>query len=163
MTWTTPRTWLPGDTATDGIFNNEVRDNLLYRLNPPYVWVTSTSTYTTTSLTYVPVNATFTVAMVTSGGPILVGFSGWISRSVLTIMAIGMDGGSEQEIWRSNNQSGAPDVQARGHALFIGLAAGQHTPTMRWKVGSGTGTLRGIDDGGNGIAISPILFWAIEI
>lgn len=161
MTWREPFTWTDGDTATEDIFNRDLRDNVNHLLTRPYVYALSTSTFTTTSASYVPVNAVFTLAMVTGGGHILVGvYGGYLEHGAgIPDFAIGMDGGSEQVVERINLGGGRNLKHA---VVFTGLSAAQHTPTLRWRQnGGGTATLRGADSGG--VAIPPIIFWAIEI
>lgn len=53
MAWTTPRTWVSGETVTDTLLNAHVRDNLNAIVNPPYVHVraaTNTTTFGTSSV-----------------------------------------------------------------------------------------------------------------
>lgn len=47
MAWTTPRTWVSGETVTDTLLNAHVRDNLNAIVNPPYVHVRAATTTTT--------------------------------------------------------------------------------------------------------------------
>jgi len=53
MAWTTPRTWVSGETVTDTLLNAHVRDNLNAIVNPPYVHVraTAATTFGTSSVT----------------------------------------------------------------------------------------------------------------
>lgn len=151
--WNIPTTWLPGMTATEEIFNRELRDDFDYLLDPPSFWVTDNNTFTTTQTSYVPVNAAFTIALVTSG-KILVGVRANLNCSAgnTAVLAIGMDGGSEQIVMKAHGGTNLVSAQV----IFSGLAPGQHTPTLRWFVSGGTGTLTGTAVG------APILFWAIE-
>lgn len=159
MTWVDPHTWLEGDTATDEIFNAELYGDMLHLLQPPGFMVSSAATYTTTSTSYVPVDSTFTIAIVTGGGKIVTGVSGMLVSPVgqTTRLAIGMDGGTERIIAVSTG--GTPTIFS-AQIVSSGLSAGQHTPTLRWFTSGGTASLQGVD--GSGRVAAPINFWAFE-
>lgn len=113
--------------------------------------------YSTTSTSYVPVDSNFTLAMVTSSGNIQVG----VDCALIVVtgnvdFAIGMDGGSEVLVFRAS-----PGTYRIGRSvIFTGLSPGQHTPTLRWRINTGSVTMRGADNGG--VPYPPIQFWAIE-
>lgn len=153
--WNIPHTWLPGDTATEEIFNREIRDNIQRFMTPPSFMVSDNNTYTTTQNSYVPVNSAFTIALVTSG-KIIVGVRALLTSTAgaTAMLAIGLDGANERPVARV---FGATSVEVSAQVIFSGFSSGQHTPTLRWQTSAGgTATLRGT------AASAPILFWAIE-
>jgi len=82
MTWTDPRTWSPGYIPTADDFNEQLRDNLSYLLNPASAEYTANeaSNYTSTSTVFVDVDATdFSLTITPEGSAVMVGFSGSIA------------------------------------------------------------------------------------
>lgn len=72
MGWTTPKTWNPGAIVTAADLNEQLRDNLLYLLDPNYVQASKTDAdISITGTSYANIHATFNQALVTKGGRIL--------------------------------------------------------------------------------------------
>lgn len=156
MAWVTPRTWATNELVTAAMMNEQLRDNLLYLLNPVSFFVANSATYTTTSTTPVVINAAYGVNLTTNGGYILLGASFRLEVSTTCDVYISHDGG---------NHVLGTRVAASGYYSFTVLkrsvAAGAHTFQLMWDTASGTATIRGVD--GGGFVAAPIIFWGIEI
>lgn len=75
MAWTTPKTWVAGNTLTAAELNEQVRDNLDFLFSKPISVsnLDEAANYTTTSTTFVDVDATdLGRTITTSGGDVLV-------------------------------------------------------------------------------------------
>lgn len=156
MAWTTPRTWVTGELVTATIMNTHIRDNLNALKAPPtdsHV-VNEASDYTTTSTSFVDVDATdLALTITTTGGDVLVHFHGSVYRN----------GGSSRMVFLDVDVDGArtagddgivatmADTDLKPHAIgftryISGLSAGSHTFKLQWKVdgaalmSSGAGT-----------------------
>lgn len=86
MTWTTPKTW-SSDKITDEVLNEQVRDQMLALKDPPSDSFTETytgSTYiSSSSTTFTAMGANYSHEITTSGGDILVCFSGLVTAGAL--------------------------------------------------------------------------------
>ena len=84
------------------------------------------------------------VTMTTTGGPVLVAFSGSAVNSAASgdiYIALAVDGGTDNEITSAAHPSSGGRTSLSGSWPFLILAAGSHTFKVRWRVGGGgTGT-----------------------
>ena len=161
--WTTPRTWSDNELVTAALINAHVRDNEDYLLNPNDIYVKNTSStdFTTTSASYVAVDATLSVALTTYGGGVIIGTTFNCDASAGTItFAFDVDGTQHLEFNPVVNPTpGTPDSRGR-NVMVVRLpdsvvAAGAHTVSLKWKV-SGGGTATIYNDALN------TFFWAVE-
>lgn len=163
MAWTDPKTWVAGDALTASLLNTEVKDNLNY-LKGVHAEATlnETSDYTTTSTTFVDVDATegkLQLTVTTNGGDVLVHFHGAYISGATALFDIKVDG------TRDGGNDGYTRIVAQGPLSFTrlitGLAADSHIFKLVWRVVSGTGTLAA----GAGTANMDVhpQFWVREI
>lgn len=129
MAWTTPKTWAPSEVLASADMNLYIRDNLLALKSPPSAEVYSTTGFTTTSTTFVDVDASLNLSITTTGG--------W----VLVLGNFNASGTGMTSQWLFDGV--AYPVAATGTLLWrwFGPAAGVHTFKPQWKVTSGTGTM----------------------
>lgn len=159
MAWTTPRTWVTNELVTAAMMNEQLRDNLDYLLTPAAWALQATGAYATTSASYSNVDAALTQVIECHGGRVVCGFSAWlVAVTGNPDVAVGVDGGSEILVYRSAAHAG---IHISGTVLFGQPSNGNHTFSLRYRINTGTLTLRGADNGG--VPIPPIIFWGIEI
>lgn len=164
MTWTTPRTWSTGELVTASLLNTHLRDNLDALKNPPsdsYL-ANESANYTTTSTSFVDVDATNLVfTLDTGGGDVQVAFNGVVGGNGTVYFDVEVDGvrfAGDDGITRTINGS----THALSFIILVeGLAAGSHTFKLQWKVSASTGTLYA----GAGTANFDVhpQFWAREV
>lgn len=135
MPWTTPRTWANGELVTDALLNTHLRDNLIELKTPPTTVISNTTAYSTTSTSFVDINAALEASIVTGGGrlQIVVGIvfsSGGLFRLLLN--------GSPLSIITPASGS---STQAGGVTWTGVLAAGTHVIKPQWSIASGTLTM----------------------
>lgn len=149
MAWTTPKTWTAGNTLTAAELNEQVRDNLDFLYNKPgadYVMDEAVN-YTTTSTTFVDVDASnLALTITTGGGDVLV----WLSNAYMTCTirdgvhfdidvdgsrAGGDDGIAKAEfITNASGSAGATNYASLSMTYLVtGLAAGSHTFKLQWR------------------------------
>lgn len=164
MTWTTPRTWSTGELVTASLLNTHLRDNLDALKNPPSAsyLADESANYTTTSTSFVDVDATdFSFTLDTGGGDVLVTFNGVVGGSGTVFFDVEVDGvrfAGDDGITRTINGS----THALSFVILVeGLAAGSHTFRLQWKVSASTGTLYA-GAGTSNFDVHP-QFWAREV
>lgn len=151
MTWTTPKTWQVDELLTAADLNTHLRDNLNALKAPPtaHVACAESSDYTTTSTTFVDVDSSkLTLTITTNGGDVMVGFHGAVRSSdswgnvYLDVAVDGTrEGGANGLVLAQSNT-----INPVGFVhLVSGLAAGEHTFTLQWRVSGNTGTLFAVD------------------
>lgn len=166
--WTTPRTWTVDELVTASMMNTHIRDNLTVLKDPPsdsYV-ANEASDYTTTSTSFVDVDATnLRLTITTNGGDVMVHFHGTIlaAQPLAIFFDVDVDDagriGGDDGIIRSTAQYPTAMSFTR---LITGLAAGEHTFDLMWKVSTAnTGTLYA-GAGTSGCDLHP-QFWAREV
>lgn len=139
MAWTTPKTWATSELVTAAMLNTHVRDNLNFLLSGRGVSLAALNTpgtYSTTSTSFVDVNASWEVSLTPE------------SSRVLVLAGVTIKGSSTNSYWRINQVSGTA-----GDTLTIAGAGIYHvsyaqlwtvTPgaatswRVQWKVQSGT-------------------------
>jgi hypothetical protein len=170
MTWTTPKTWVTGEPLTASDLNTHLKDNLNALKEPPtdHYECDEASDYSTTSTSFVDVDATnLALTITTSGGDILVGFSGDIAndtagRSVM--LNISLDGTlvtNDDGFIVTYQTTANRSIPVSFVYLITGVSAGAHTLKLSWKVSANTGVLYA----GSGTASADIhpQFWAREV
>jgi hypothetical protein len=143
-TWHTPATWTVGQLVTATNLNEQLRDNLEFLKTPPTSLynLNQGSDYTTTSTSFVDVDATnLSLTINTAGGDVLIVFLGFGAGSARLYFDIAIDGvrmAGDDGFFSAVQNSNGPLTLV---ALKQGLSAGSHTFKLQWKVNSGTGTL----------------------
>lgn len=173
MAWTTPRTWAVGEAITADLLNEQLRDNLSVLKDPGSAnyEADETGDYTTTSSSFVDVDATnLALTIETNGGDVLVHFHGSIKNSNaggIMFFDIDVDGtrhGGDDGCIVVENPDAATASQRIAISftrLITGLAAGSHTFKLQWKRSAGTITLYAGAGSTNG-DVHP-QFWAREV
>lgn len=171
MTYTAPKTWT-AEPLTSADMNTFIRDNQIALKDPPtdVIDVEEASDLTTTSTSTVDMDATnLKLSITTTGGDVLVGFSGSFNLSSVGHF-IYLDiyesvGGADLFGDDGHIVSTAFTAAKMWHFGFVvcieGLSAGTHEFKMRWKVSSGTGTF--FRAAGTGSADVHPQFWAKEL
>ena len=148
--WTTPKTWASEPlTSTD--MNTHIRDNLDFLYGG---WDESrqiqelVSSYSTTSLSFVDIDATnLSLDVTTTGGDVLVTFIGTGSNSgsgFWGLFNLSVNGTDVTTAWLTAADGNSNDQQNVSFTyIATGLSAGTHTFRMRYRASSGTTTLDG--------------------
>lgn len=175
--WTTPKTWTADEIVTATDMNIHIRDNLNALKNPPTHAIerNNGAAYSTTSLTFVPVDATnLQLQLTTAGGDVWVHFHGTVWADSATARAFGFDIGIDGTTGYYNSQGYAGGcctgaIQSTiGQAvsfdiLLRGLAPGTHTFTLLWKAHAGTIYLAAQNNSAEWRQDVPAIFWAREV
>jgi len=150
MAYTTPKTWVTGEALTATDMNTYIGDNLAALKNPPtdLYDVDESADYTTTSTSFVDIDATdLALTITTTGGDVIACFVGtsllstagglYFNVDVDGVAAAGEDGITMWQLVTANQRHSV------GFAFLIqGLSAASHTFKLQWKVnGAVTGTL----------------------
>jgi len=163
--WETPKTWIVDELVTAAHLNQHLRDNLNALKAPPSTHFTANQPgdYTTNQTAFVDVDATnLALTITTNGGDVFVHFHGTVSAASAVyfdvyenLARLGGDDGIVRE------QPAGSDRTVSFTRLVSGLAAGQHTFKLQWKVNTGVATLFA----GAGTANKDLhpQFWAREI
>lgn len=146
--WSSPRSWSTGELVSASLLNTHLRDNLDFLKNPPtalYI-LNESSDYTTTSTSFVNVDATkLSLSITTAGGDVLIGFCGCILQSSASVFFdVDVDtvrSGGDDGLCVVSPSSAAQRFNASFFKLIQGLSAGVHTFKLQWKVNAGTATL----------------------
>lgn len=168
--WTTPTTWSAGTGLTAALLNTHLRDQLTALKSPSYFrcYIDEAADYTTTSTSFVDVDATDLSATITSGGgAFLIGFSGALYQSATALRIyldvlvdaarLGLDDGLT-----ATRVTTLPAHAGTSFTIVTpALSAGSHTFKLQWKVDSGTGGMYA----GAGTATADIhpTFWGVEL
>lgn len=145
MAWTTPKTW-SAETLTSDDLNTYVRDNqthLYTRLGNQTDYIADeVSDYSTTSTSFVDIDATnLALTITTNGGNVLVIFNCNPDPTAFIQFNVAVDGVDyfADDGGAFIHVTGTYGVLATPVWLIEGLSAGSHTFKMRFKVNSGTG------------------------
>jgi len=151
MAWTTPKTWA-AEPLTSSDLNTYVRDNqnhVYNRIenNDEYT-ANEVSNYTTTSTSFVDVDATnLSLTITTNGGNVLAGFAGagWLSSASESIwLELDIDGSpwaGDDGIMRVRFDNINYIKNLSFVVMVTGLSTASHTFKLQWKVDGGTGTI----------------------
>lgn len=167
--WTTPKTWSTGELVTASLMNSHVRDNMDFLKDPPtgLYNVNEAGDYTTTSTSFVDIDATnLSLTITTAGGDVMIGFYGSFKESVANIIYLDVDmdgsrlGGDDGIIGLRVSTNVMQDTMSFVY-LQQSLSAGSHTYKLQWKVKGNTGTLHA----GAGVANADVhpQFWVREV
>jgi hypothetical protein len=151
MGWTSPSTRVTGELITAAIWNSDITDNLSYlNIRPSDTsLINEASDYTTTSTSFVDIDATdMAVTITTNGGDVLVVFNADLNIGTggITLWAyfdITIDGtrqGNDDGLRVYSCNDGTDIGMVSIVYLATGLSAGSHTFKVQWKK-KGTGTL----------------------
>lgn len=167
MSWTTPKTWVNSEPLTADDLNTHLRDNLNALHAPPTAsyQLNEAANYTTTSTTFVDVDATvgkLSLTITTTGGDVMIGFYGYAAATGNTgFFDVEMDG----------TRIGGDDGLAVFYIsiattsfviLKTGVSAGSHTFKLQWKVASGGTATLYAGAGTLGADVHP-QFWVREV
>jgi hypothetical protein len=132
------------EPITDAVLNQRIRDNenaLKAPQTDSYDYTYSASTYeTTTSTSFVQIDANLALSLDTTGGDVLLVFNAAASNCYLDFVVDGSRVGGNDGVLS------VPTVASTGVPtqmiwLVTDLVAGTHTFDVYWKVASGTGSL----------------------
>jgi hypothetical protein len=149
MAWTTPKTFSVGAGLTASELNTHVRDNLNALKAPPtaLINVNEAADYTTTSASFVDVDAVdLALSITTTGGDVLIGFTGVITHSAAAKLVY-LDVHESVGNARLGGDDGIVFVRSTAindafNASFLflarNLAAGAHVFKLQWKTTSAT-------------------------
>lgn len=148
MAWTQAKTW-GNEPLVAGDMNTHLRDNLEALKDPPQggTDIDNVSDYSTTSSTFVDVDATdFSTTITTHGSDVLVTLcvtvAGATNYAFFDIEVDGTRVGADDGILKKHCDSTAPDSMTL-YYWVKGLAAGSHTFALQWKASTGTIKLYG--------------------
>jgi hypothetical protein len=146
--WTAPRTWATGELVTAAILNTHVRDNLEFLKTPPTTSFIADqgSDYTSTTTSFANVNATdLALVITTSGGDVLLGFSGSaLIASGTLFLDVDMDGariGGDDGLVAISTSGASNRMNVSFLRLVRSVVAGSHTFKLQWKGTGGALTL----------------------
>ena len=159
MAWTTPKTWAVDELVTASDLNTHIRDNLNALKVPPtdHYELNEGSDYTTSSTSFVDVDATnLALTITTTGGDVLVHFHGYtVNQGYFDLAVDGSRAGGDDGCIRFTT---GPVSFTR---LITGLAAGEHVFKLQWKTVGAALTLYA-GTGTAGYDLHP-QFWVREI
>jgi len=148
MAWTQPKTW-SNEPLVAGDMNTHLRDNLEALKDPPQggTDIDNSSNYSTTSTSFVDVDATdFSTTITTNGGDVLVTLCATIVGATnYAFFDIEVDGsrvGDDDGIIKSHCSSTAQNFVTL-YYWVKGLSSGSHTFKLQWKASTGTITMFG--------------------
>ena len=159
MAWTTPVDWTVGQmlTSTD---LNKVNANLNALKTPPsdVKKGAGPSNFTTSSTTFVVVDSSLNISLTTTGGDILIGFTGVLATGggSTTTIDFDIDGVRMGAYSTGGGLMIAGSGTVTTVALANGITAGTHSIKLVWKVNTGGASLY------NGLSAIPV-FWAREV
>lgn len=147
MAWAAMSNKATGDLVTEADMD-AIRGNIEYLLDPSKGRVVVASgTYSTTSTSFVAVNAAVSITLETHGGPVFISASGVVSVDTtphLVKIGINIDG----TVYPSSTLGGYAASQANTDFLgqwhitdIVPLAAGSHTIQLVWNIDAGTATM----------------------
>ena len=176
MAYTAPTTRVTGELMTAAIVNTDYVDNLIALKDPPSANedVDEVADYTTTSNSFVDVDATdLALAITTKGGDVLVHFHGTVSNNNTgsagaLFLDIDVDGarvGGDDGIIKVRVDNSNQEMPVSFSRLITGLAAASHTFKLQWKVMESGGTTTATMFAGAGTARGDIhpQFWPREV
>lgn len=176
MAWTDPRTWVAGEFVTASLLNTHLRDNLNALKSPPTQVqnVNDTADYSTTSTTFVDVDATdVKCTITTAGGRVMVGFCGMVRfdnnaasphRGYFDLDVDGTRlGGDDGLVGLGTLTTDEPILPVSFVVLTSELSAGSHTFKLQWKVSLSSNSLTLYAGAGTSALDTHPQFWAREV
>lgn len=147
-TWTAPRDWTAGETLSAANFDTYISSNLMWLKTPPTDTDTFTGADITTTSTSFVVATGLSITFTTTGGRVLLGFSGVASNSTAgqaENFTFTVDATAAGHATYGLGQVYSPANNSRGGValtyLTAALSAASHTFEVHWKVTANTGTL----------------------
>lgn len=147
-TWTAPRDWTAGETLSAANFDTYLSSNLLWLKTPPTETDTFTGADITTTSTSFVVATGLSIALTTTGGRVLLGFSGVVSNSnanqavnVSFYYDATLQGNATYGYTQYVSVTGGQRGGATMTMITPALSAGAHTFEVHWKVSANTGTM----------------------
>ena len=167
-TYATPKTWSANEGLTATLLNTYIRDQILAVKSPSHFrcYIDEAADYSTTSTSFVDVDATDLSATVTTGGgKYLLGFTGPVYVVATAVRAyfdvlvdaarLGLDDGLIVQEVTANPRT------VSFTAITGTLSAGSHTFKLQWKTNAGTlGMYAGA---GTATFDAHPIFWGIEL
>jgi hypothetical protein len=136
MTWTTPKTWTT-EPLTSLDMNTHIRDNLNALKNPPTVEASPNTTTSTSSTSFVNLNGT-SLSITTTGGDILVGWTGFFRSATATYDTVEVALRFDSTDYLVGRTDDINYSQLAGTRLITGVSAGTHTLNLRGRISAGT-------------------------
>lgn len=174
MTWTAPRTWVTSEVVTAAMLNSNVRDNLLHGSIKQIVRreyeITATG-YSTTSLTFVDVDATNLKADITlvGGYGTLLAFCSFLGSGTNTASFYDLVCGTTRS-YTSTTPNAATTVTGSpvGYPISImgfwtGLSVGLQTVKLQYRNSFGSNSARVPLNSGGTFYASTVQFILMEV
>lgn len=151
MAWTTPATFIANQIVGASDLNTQLRDNLNYLFASRPTGITNYqngSNYTTTSTSFVDVDATNVKLTLTLSGSRLFIVSRFVANYTnvannginFAFYSVGLNANGSTTNWQGNSAASNIEGQVNMVDIFTGLAAGSQTIRLRWAVSNGAGT-----------------------
>lgn len=149
MAWTSMTNLSTGDLVSEADMD-AIRGNIEYLLDPnkQIIKHDNGADYTTTSTSFVDVDATnLSLTITTNGGPVLVSAAftwGANTGNITVYFDLDVDGASytSSKGVHFEYYPASTGSHLGGFSVLVdGLTAGSHTFKLQWKVGSGTGRI----------------------
>jgi hypothetical protein len=134
MPWTAPMTFSTNAILQAAQLNTHLRDNLIELKDPPTTVISSTTAYSTTSTSFVDINAALEATIVTNGGRLQIVYG--IVHSVNGFARLLLNGSPLAIIAPVSNSTSSGGVTWTGV-----LSAGTHVIKPQWFIASGTLTM----------------------
>jgi hypothetical protein len=170
MAWTTQKTMTTADAGSASDWNTYVRDDVTYlHSGRPHfsIFHDHGANYTTSSATFVDIDATNLTATITiTGSCVLVGFEATKSGVGAAQFDITVDGtrlgaaGADGLSVATGDIGGTVYWPVHVFALATGLSVGAHTFRIQWKSASGATLYAGAGSAGTDYIPH---FWGIEV
>lgn len=159
--FSSPRTWVTGETVTATLMNDEIRDNIGALKSPAhgYCNLDEATDYTTTSTSFGDVDSTdLSMTLTTAGGKLLCWFTGTVTLGVNRVaFNVSVDG---------TNQFADDGIIVAGSQLTGGVpitfivilenvSAASHVFRLRWKVTAAATATMYAGAGTSGLDIHP--------
>lgn len=136
--WTNPITWGATPITAD-LLNEQIRDNTEHLKEPPTDSYTGSGSgsYSTSSTSFVDIDAVFDLSITTFGGDVLIAFNfGLTSGSPVGYIDILFDG---SRVGGNDGIVGClPSTENSAYWLLTDIAAGTYTAKLQWKSAGGT-------------------------
>lgn len=177
MTYSVLPSVSPGDTIASATWGNIVKADIEYLLGRPKgsTFRDNNGNYTTTSTSFVDVDATNLKQTITiSGSTVLVGFSGSIiTTDVGNVGHVCFDidvdgtragtGGTDGVMMIYDDGNASRPANASFTVLITGLTAGSHTFKLQWRVNNSANTAALTSGSGSGGTDNKPNLYAVEV
>lgn len=138
--YSSPRTWVTGETVTATLMNDEIRDNVGALKSPAhgYCNLDEATDYTTTSTSFSDIDSTdLSMTLTTAGGKLICWFTGVVTvtanRVALNVSIDGTNQFADDGLIDAGSQlSGGTPITFI--AILENVSAASHVFRLRWKV-----------------------------